>query len=47
VRLLIEHGADLTIRNNKGETVVEEAAKHKGPSRQEALKTAILQRDRP
>ena len=37
---LIEHGADITIRNNKGQTVVE-AAKEKGPLRQEALRKAI------
>jgi ankyrin repeat protein len=40
IPLFIEHGADLTIRNNKGETVVE-AAKERGPSRQEALRKAI------
>jgi ankyrin repeat protein len=36
----IEHGADLTIRNNKGETVMD-AAKGKGPLRQETLSKAI------
>jgi ankyrin repeat protein len=40
IPLFIEHGADLTIRNNKGETVLE-AAKEKGPLRQEALRKAI------
>jgi len=40
IPLLIQHGADLTIRNNKGETVVE-AAKNKGPQRQETLHKAI------
>jgi ankyrin repeat protein len=40
IPLFIEYGADLTIRNNKGETVVE-AAKEKGPLRQEALRKAI------
>lgn len=40
IPLFIEHGADLTIRNNKGETVME-AAKNKGPHRQEALRMAI------
>lgn len=40
ISLFIEHGADLSIRNNEGETVME-AAKKKGPSRQEALRKAI------
>jgi ankyrin repeat protein len=40
IPLLIEHGAELTIRNNKGETVMD-AAKEKGPLRQEALRKAI------
>jgi ankyrin repeat protein len=40
ISLFIEHGADLTIRNNKGETAME-AAKGKGPLRQEALRKAI------
>lgn len=40
IPLFIEHGADLTIRNNKGKTV-KEAAKEKGPLRQEALRKAI------
>jgi len=40
IPLFIEHGADLTIRNKKGQTVVE-AAKEKGPLRQEALHKAI------
>ena len=40
IPLFIEHGADLSIRNNKGETVLE-AAKNKGPQRQEALRKAI------
>jgi ankyrin repeat protein len=40
IPLFIEHGADLTIRNNKGKTVME-AAKEKGPLRQEALRNAI------
>jgi hypothetical protein len=40
IPLLIEHGADLTIHNNKGKTVME-AAKEKGPLRQEALRKAI------
>jgi ankyrin repeat protein len=42
IALFIEHGADLTIRNNKGETVMD-AAKEKGPLRQEALRKAIQQ----
>ena len=40
IPLFIKHGADLTIRNNKGETVME-AAKEKGPLREEALRKAI------
>ena len=40
IPLFVKHGADLTIRNNKGETVME-AAKDKGPLRQEALRRAI------
>ena len=40
ISLFIRHGADLTIRNNQGETVIE-AAKEKGPQRQNALKMAI------
>jgi ankyrin repeat protein len=40
IPLFIEHGADLTIRNRKGETVME-AAKGKGPLRQEALQKEI------
>jgi len=39
-RCSFEHGADLTIRNNKGQTVVD-AAKSKGPQRQEVLRKAI------
>jgi ankyrin repeat protein len=39
IPLFIEHGADLTTKN-KGETVME-AAKEKGPLRQEALRKAI------
>lgn len=40
ITLFIKHGADLSIRNNKGETVVE-AAKDRGPARQEALRKAM------
>jgi len=40
IPLFIHHGADLSIRNNTGETVFE-AAKEKGPARQEALTKAI------
>lgn len=40
IPLFLEHGADLNIRNKKGETVME-AAKEKGPARQEALRKAI------
>lgn len=40
IPLFIKYGADLTIRNNKGETVIE-AAKEKGPLRQQALSKAV------
>jgi hypothetical protein len=40
ISLFIGHGADLNIRNNKGETVVD-AAREKGPDRQEALRKAL------
>ncbi len=40
IPLFIEHGADLTIRNKNGQTVME-AAREKGPARQEALRKAI------
>ncbi len=40
IPLFIEHGADLSIRNKKGEDVVE-AAKRKGPMRQETLRKAL------
>jgi ankyrin repeat protein len=40
IPVFIQHGADLSIRNKKGQTVVE-AAKDKGPQRQEALRKAI------
>lgn len=46
ISLFLEHGADLSIRNNKGETVIE-AAKDKGPARQEALRQAITQLNKP
>jgi len=39
IPLFVEHGADLTIRNNKGKTVME-ASKEKGHLRQEALRKA-------
>jgi ankyrin repeat protein len=42
IPLFIKHGADLTIRNKKGETVIE-AAKDRGPTRQESLRKAILE----
>jgi ankyrin repeat protein len=42
IPLFIEHGADLTIRNNTRETVMD-AAKEKGPLRQEALRKVIQQ----
>lgn len=40
IPLLVQHGADLTIRNHEGLTVME-AAKHDSPSRQAALRKAI------
>ena len=40
IPLYIEHGADQTIRNNKGKTVME-TAKEKRPLRKEALRNAI------
>jgi ankyrin repeat protein len=40
ISLFINHGADLTIRNNKGQTVVD-AAKVRGLVRQEVLRKAI------
>jgi ankyrin repeat protein len=40
IPLFVKYGADLSIRNNKGETVME-AAKSKGPLRQEALRKAM------
>jgi len=40
IALFIAHGADLTIRNKKGQTVME-AAREKGPAREEALRKAI------
>lgn len=42
----IEHGADVTIPNNKGETVME-AAKERGPLRQEALRKAMQKFNQP
>ncbi len=41
IPLFIKHGANLTIRNKKGETVIE-AAKDRGPMRQETLRKAIV-----
>lgn len=46
ITLFIKHGADLTIRNNKGETVME-AAKVKGPKREEALRKAVQELTQP
>jgi ankyrin repeat protein len=40
IPLIIEHGADLSIGNNKGKTVME-TAKEKGPLRQAALRKAM------
>lgn len=40
IPLFIKCGADLSVRNNKGQTVVE-AAEGRGPLRQEALRKAI------
>jgi hypothetical protein len=41
IPLLIEHSADLTSRNNKGQTVID-AAKAKGPQRQERFSARRL-----
>jgi len=38
--LIIEHGADLTVRNSKGKAVME-TAKEKGPLRREVLRKTI------
>ena len=46
IPLFIERGADLAIRNNKGQTVLE-AAKEKGLQRQEALRKAIQKLNEP
>jgi len=46
IPLFIEHGADLTIRNKRGETVME-AAKEKGPLREEALRKALQKLNQP
>ena len=40
VLLFIAHGADLSIRDNKGESVIE-AAEKRGPLRVEALQKAM------
>jgi hypothetical protein len=40
IPLIIEYGTELTVRNNKGKTVMQ-TAKEKGPLRQEALHKAI------
>ena len=40
IPIFLDHGADLTIRNNKGQMVIE-AAKEKGPAREKALCEAI------
>ncbi len=46
IPLFIRYGADLAIRNKKGETVIQ-AAKGKGPLRQEALRKAIEKSGNP
>jgi ankyrin repeat protein len=46
IPLFIEHGADLAIRNRKNETVMD-AAKGKGPLREEALRKAIQKLNQP
>jgi ankyrin repeat protein len=46
IPLFIEHGADLTIRNSKGETVMD-AARGRGPLREEALRKAIQKSNQP
>ena len=45
IPLFIKYGADLSVRNKAGKTVVE-AAKEKGPARQEALRKAIAEMKR-
>jgi len=42
IALYLHHGADLSVRNNKGETVFD-VAMEKGPKREEALRKAILE----
>jgi len=42
IDLFISHGADLTLRDKKGRTVFE-AAKDRGPAREEALRKAVQQ----
>ena len=44
--LFIQHGADLTIQDNQGRTVFD-AAKGKGPLRQEALRIAVQKQNQP
>jgi hypothetical protein len=43
IPLIIEHGADQTIRSIKGKTMME-TAKEKGPLRQEALRNSKFER---
>jgi ankyrin repeat protein len=46
IALFIQHGADLTIQDNEGRTVFD-AAKGKGPLRQEALRIAVQKQNQP
>jgi ankyrin repeat protein len=46
VALFIKYGADLNIRDNKGRTVMD-AAKEEGPLREEALRKAIAESQKP
>jgi len=46
IALFIQHGADLTIPDNEGRTVFD-AAKGKGPLRQEALRIAVQKQNQP
>jgi ankyrin repeat protein len=46
IALFIQHGADLTIQDNDGRTVFD-AAKGKGPLRQEALRVAVQKQNQP
>ena len=46
IPLFLQHSADLTIRNNHGETVID-ARKGRGPAWDEALRKAIAEIEHP